>query len=241
MAFPIEPRKLEKISRAAIALAVVMGLAGCRSQTTPTTSARLERAATGDTAKKVQDGWKALMDACQKPADSFHFSYKAQKNLNPKYPMDKSAKPEVGPVEIEADISPEEIDLKETRGAKKSSANAKKSDQLSWASAQLSLLSALATPGMEMGYAGSVARPAGSEAVGTVSADKYEFDTSTASASQKAAYAVMQGMFNFTAVKGTAWLDQKTGRLVKFSLDTDLSDKAGNSWKEHDEGQVTPK
>ena len=222
-----------------ICLAGTLGLTGCRSR--PSTTAITERAQGSDAGKKIQDGWKALMDACEKPADSFHFSYKAQKNVNPKYPMDKTAKPEVGPEEIEADISPEEINLKETHGTKKSSASAKKSDQLGWATAQLSMLGALGGPGIAMGYASAVARPAGSENVGTVSADKYEFDTSTASASQKTAYAMMQGMFNYTGVKGAAWVDKKSGRLVKFNLDTDLSDKAGNSWKEHDEGEVTPK
>jgi hypothetical protein len=28
---------------------------------------------------------------------------------------------------------------------------------------------------------------------------------------------------------------------VKFDIDTELSDQAGNSWKEHQEGTATPK
>ena len=81
--------------------------------------------------------------------------------------------------------------------------------------------------------------------VGSVSTDKYEFDTANASAAERAGIDAAMGMLGgrqkLTAVKGTAWIDKATGRVVKFDVATDLSDKAGNSWKETCEATYTAK
>jgi hypothetical protein len=41
--------------------------------------------------------------------------------------------------------------------------------------------------------------------------------------------------------RGTAWIAKDSGELVKFNIDTDYVDKNGHAWKEHYEGEVTPK
>lgn len=227
-------------------LTAVLLLAGCGSKPSSTTSARLERAmGGGDASRKIGDGIKVLMESISKPASAFHFSYKAQKNINPKFPQDESAKPEVGPVEIEADVSPEELSISSTRGTKKTQSKAQKTDQLGWPMAQLELTGALLDPSFALAFGGAAARSAGSESVEGVAADKYEFDTSNAPAGARAgmemAMAMMGGKVKFTSVKGAAWVDKATGRMVKFNVETDLADKAGNSWKEHDEAVITPK
>ncbi len=93
-------------SRATLLACLVISslLAACKSPTAPLTSARLERSTRSDTSEKLSNATKLLMDSFEKPTAPFHFSYKGQENLNSKYPMDKTAKPEVGPVEVEADV-----------------------------------------------------------------------------------------------------------------------------------------
>ncbi len=221
-------------------------LVGCGNKPSPSSSARTERAmGGGDVAHKMSQGTKLLMDSVQNPPAPFHFSYKAEKNINPKFPQDEKAKPELGPVEVEADVSADELSFKSTRGKKSTESKAKKSDQLGWPMAQLELTGSLLDPAIALAFAGAVARPAGSDTVGGVGTDKYEFDTATATGGAKAGMEMAMGMLGgkvkFRAVKGAAWVDKATGRMVKFNIDSELSDKAGNSWKEHDELLVTPK
>jgi hypothetical protein len=228
-------------------LAAAVGLAaGCGSKPSPLTSAVKERAmGGGDAAKKMNDGMKLLMEWTQHPDTGFHFSYKAQKNINPNFPHQEKAKPEVAAVEMEADVTPEEISVSETQRGKKKNTSAKKSDALGWPLAQLQVTGTLLDPSLAMAFGSSVARSAGSEDVGGRPTDKYEFDTTTASASARAGFemasAMLGGKIKFTSVQGTACVDKATGRLVKFNIDTELSDQAGNSWKEHQEGLVTAK
>jgi len=223
-------------------LAVIVLLVGCKSGVSPTTSARLERATTGDAQSKLSNCMKLLLDSMEKPQAPFHYAFKGEENINPKYPMDKSAKPEVGPVDLQADISADEINITEVRGQKKTEHKAKKSDELGWPMAHLSLLGSLTSPGFAIAVGTTIARPAGSDTVGSVAAEKYEFDTSTATGAQKAGLEIAKSMLtNIESTKGTVWLEKDTGRLVKFNIDADLRDKAGNAWKEQYEGEVTPK
>ena len=229
-----------------IGLAAMLMFTGCSRTPSPLSSARTERAmGGGDASKKMSEGMKLLMDWVQNPGAGFHFSSKAQKNINPEFPREQNAKPEVGPVEMEADVTTEEISISLTKGTKKRESKAKKTDQLGWPMAQLELTGALLDPSFALAFGSATARPAGSENVGGVATDKYEFDSSSAPASAQAgmemAMAMLGGKIKFSSVKGAAWVDKATGRLVKFNIDTELSDKAGNSWKEYEEAVVTPK
>lgn len=228
-----------------VCLMAILLLAGCGQKPAPTTSVTTERAiGARDASQKMSDGMRVLMDSIQNPPGAFHFSYKAQKNLNPKFPEGENAEPEVGPIEIEADVTPEDVNISQIRGAKKTETKAKKSDEIGWPMAQLALTGSLLDPGLAMAFGGATARTAGSESVGGVLTEKYEFDTATASGAAKAgmemAMSMMGGKVKFKSVKGVAWVDKATGRMVKFTLDTELIDKAGNPWKEHDELLVTP-
>ncbi len=230
----------------AAGLIVTLFLAGCATKPSGTISASRERAmGRGDASRKLGDGIKLLMDSVSKPTGAFHFSYKGQKNINPKFPQTPNAKPEVGPFEIEADVSADELAISETKGKEKKTTKAMKTDQLGYPMAQLELTGALLDPSFTLAFGGIVARSAGSETVEGVAADKYEFDSTTAPATAKAsmetAMAMLGGKVKFKSVKGTAWTDKATGRLVKLNVDSELTDQAGDNWKEHDEFVVSPK
>jgi hypothetical protein len=178
------------------------------------------------------------MDAMSKPTGSFHFSFKGQENIS----KDKTQPPEVGPVALQADISPEEINLTDTRGSTTKTSKAKKGDDISWAMANLTTLGVMINPDFAIAVASSVTSPPSTDLVGTTLADKFTFDTTHATPAQKmgldAARAVMT---NIRDCKGEAWIAKDSGLLIKFNIDADYLDKNNHAWKEHYEGAVTPK
>ncbi len=220
-------------------------LAGCGSKPSSTSSALKERAMGGGATEKVGSATGRLMDSLDNPSAAFHFSYKAQKNINPKFPMESEAKPEVGPVEMEADVTADGINVSGSVGSKKTETKAKRAEEVGWPMAKLHVMGPLFDANIALAFGSVVARPAGSDSVGGVAADKYEMDSSTASPAARAGFemaaSMLGGKVKFNAVKGSAWVDKANGRLLKFDLDTELSDKEGHSWKEHHEGVVTPK
>ncbi len=227
-----------------IGSALVLALGACSPSST-TTSPNPIKSPTENAGRKIGDANKLLMDSLTKPTTAFHYSYKAQKNINPKFPTDPKAKPEVGPVSIEADIAPDELSVETVEGKKKTETKAKKSVQMNWAMAQLSLTTSMLGPAMDLAFATPVAQSAGTESVGNMTAAKYTFDTSQANASQKTGMAIAMGMLagkvKIGSLKGAAWVDQASGKLVKYTFDSELSDQSGNSWKEHEDMLVTPK
>lgn len=242
MSVKFDAKRLMKTSPPLLGLAALMLLVNCSKRGSTPSSLRTERASTNEASQKLQNCTKLLIDSMGKPTASFHFVYKGQENINPKYPMDKTAKPEIGPVEVRANISPAEIDVSSKRGKHTSMHKAKKGDEGAWAFAQLDLLGPMTGTGILLAFGQAVARPAGSEAVGGVPTDKYEFDTSTATGSTKVGLDMAKGMItNIDNTRGTVWLEKATGRLAKFNMEADFKDKAGNAWKEHYEGEVTPK
>lgn len=236
-------RAPDKIA-ALIGSAFVLTLGACSPNST-TPSLNPIKAPTENAGRKIGDANKLLMDSLTKPTAAFHYSYQAQKNINPKFPTDPKAKPEVGPVSIEADIAPDELSVETVEGKKKTETKAKKSDPMNWAMAQLSLTTSMLGPAMDLAFATPVAKSAGTESVGSMTAAKYTFDTSQADASQKTGMAIAMGMLGgkvkIGSLKGAAWVDQATGKLVKYTIDSELSDQSGDSWKEHEEMLITPK
>ena len=88
----------------------------------------------------------------------------------------------------------------------------------------------------------AVAEPGKPDSVGAVAADKYQFDTTTATGSTKMGIDIARGLItNIASTRGTVWLEKSTGKLVKFNVDANFADKNNNAWKEHYEGEVTPK
>jgi len=241
--------------RAAIACcAMIVLLAGCKSggsgseskggAASPASSASAGAAqpAPSDVKHRLGNCTKLLMDSLQKPTASYHFSYKAQENINPKFPMDKTAKPDVGPVEVEADISPDQINLTSLRGKQKTQQKAAKTDELAWGMANLESIGPITSAAIMLAFGQLVAQPAGSDTAGGVSADKYEFDTSTATGATKTGMDIARNMItNLQVSKGTVWLEKSTGKLVKFDIDASFADQRSNAWKEHYEGEVTLK
>ena len=205
-------------------------------------SARADRDTGNDTRRKFGDCTKLLLESLEKPTAPFRFSYKAQENINPKFPADKTAKPEVGPVEVVADSTPDQIAITVVRGNKKTEQKAAKTDQLAWSMATLELIGPVAGTGVLLAFGQPVAQPAGSDTVGGVAADKYDFDTSTATGTTKAGLEIAKSMLtSIQSTRGTIWLEKSTGKLVKFNIDTDFADRNNTSWKEHHEGEVIPR
>jgi hypothetical protein len=237
--------KIAALLSSVLALALGACSPGSTTTTTTPTSPNPIKAVTENAGRKIGDANRVLMDSLTKPTSAFHYSYQAQKNINPKFPMTANSKPEVGAVSIEADISPDDLSVATVEGKKKTETKAKKSDQLNWAMAQLSLTTSMLGPGMDLAFASPVAESAGTEAIGTMTTNKYSFDTAQASATQKTGIAMAQGLLGgkvkIGSLKGTCWVDQASGKLVKYTIDSELSDQSGNSWKEHEEMLITPK
>ncbi len=227
---------------------IMSALVGCSNKSSGSSAgssgAPFTRPAAATDAKKVGDGLTRLSDSISKPQAAFHFSYQSRENLNPKFPSQAGSKPEVGTVEVEADIAPDQIAVSETRGGKRTETKANKSDPM-FEMAKLPVLGSLLGPTFPLAFAGPTARFAGSDTVGGVVADKYDMDTTTADATTQAgiamAGAMLGGKVKINSVKGSAWLDKSSGRLVKFTVDTDLRTQDGQSWQEHYQAVVTPK
>ena len=234
--------KRRRIIALACLTAVVM-LAGCKNNPSSTPVAeRVARPDANTASKRISDSSRILMDAMKDPKAPFHYSYKGQENINTKYPMDKTAKPEVGAVTLEADLTPDELNIASSRGTKKEETKGKKSDQLAWSMGQLTLLGGLTNATFSIAVGTTIATVVGSDMVGGVAADKYTYDTSLATGSQKTGIDIAKSMLtNIHESKGTVCVAKDSGELVKFNIDSSYADKNGNAWQEHYEGEVTPK
>jgi len=228
---------------------IATAFAGCQSKPAGASpgfsgSSSASRSGQEQDSKKVSSGIKLLMDSIEKPQATVHFSYQASENVNPKFPMQAGELPKVGVVSLEADISSDEVAVTENRAGKQTETKASKSD-MGFAMAKLDVMGCMLEVTFPFAYAGITAESAGSDTVGGMPADKFNMDTTTADASKQAALAMLSGMFNgkvkINSVKGSAWLEKSTGRLVKFDLNTDLSAQDGHTWQEHYQALVTAK
>jgi len=234
-----------KLWAIAAALSLMALLTACSNNSTPEVSsappARASQTNITD-ARRLSEGANKLMDAMNKPKTSFHFSFKGEENINDKHPSDKPQAPKVGPVSLQADISTDEIDLTETRGATNKTSKAKKGDEMGWAMANLSTLGVMTNPNFVIAVGSSVAAPPSTDLVGTAPADKFTFDTTAATEAQKRGLAAAHMILTtIKECKGAAWIAKDSGILIKFNIDADYQDKDNHSWKEHYEGEVTPR
>ena len=71
----------------------------------------------------------------------------------------QDAQPQVGPVTLQADISPEEIDLTETRGSTTKTSKAKCGDEMNWGMANLTTLGVMTSPTLVIAVGSSVTSP----------------------------------------------------------------------------------
>ncbi len=189
-------------------------------------------------AKRLSDGASKLMEAMEKPTTSFHFSYKGEVNLN----QDKTQSPQVGPVALQAEVSPDEINLIETLGSTRKTAKAKRHDDTNWAIANVSTLGLMTSPNFVIALGSTVTSPPNTDVVGATFADKFTFDTAVVMPSQKLGLAAARAVLpNIKECRGTAWIAEDSGLLIKFNIDADYLDQYNHAWKEHYEGSVTPK
>jgi len=183
------------------------------------------------------------MEAINKPTVPTHFSYTAQENINPKFPQAAGSKPQVGAVQMEADIAPDKLSVSTTTNGQKKQAAAETADKMGTATGRLDVLTTLVNGNFTLAFGGVAAQPAGSENVGAVAADRYDINTATADATTQAGFqtaaAMLSGKTKVQSVKGSVWIDKATGRLVRYNVDTQFSDSTGDNWSEHHELLVT--
>ena len=224
-----------------VGLALVAALLACNNSSTPevrTLPAPSASTPNQTDANRLSDGAGKLIDAMKKPAGSFHFSFKGQENIA----RDKTQPPQMGPVVLQADISPEEINLTETRGSTTTPTRAKKGDELNWGMANLTTLGVMTNPDLVIAVGAAVTDPPSADLVGATPADKFTFDTTIATPSQRMRLdAARMVLTTIKDCKGTAWIAKDSGLLIKFNIDADYLDKNNHAWKEHYEGEVTPK
>lgn len=226
-------------------LAVAGLLASCQRSAPPTatTQATATQGASRPTANtasaRLRNSTKILTAAIEHPKTPFHYSYKGQQNVTEHYAFNKTLKPQVGAVTMEADVSPDEMIITSMWGGKKEDHNAKKSDEGGWGNAQLSLTSNVTPSLMMIDLLADLATEAGSDTVGGVAADKFTFDSSTVTAAQQFQYNVIRPS-QYKAIKVAAWVAKDSGELVKFNIDESIADERG-AWDEHLEGEITPK
>jgi hypothetical protein len=236
-----------KLSASLAGLALAAALVACDNPPPPTVNSLpvlppVSGLNTTD-AQRLTSGASKLIDAMKRPTQSFHFSYKGKENINSQYPQDKSQFPRVGPVVLQADISPEEISVTETRGSTTKTSKAKDGDELNWSMANLATLGVMTNPTLVIAVGASVTSPPTTDLVGVALADKFTFDTTTADTSSQK-MALERARMVVTTIKdckGTAWIAKDSGLLIKFNLDADYLDKLNHAWQEHYEGEVTPK
>lgn len=223
------------MSRSALVLSLIacgLFVSGC-SKKQAATSVGVLPAVRPDQARAFGEAAPNLMKALTEPTEALHFSYKAQAQINPKFPHEAGSKPELGPVAMEADVSPDVVNLEATRGAKTEKQTAKKEDALAWSMVKLPLMGPLMNVSMLLAFAAPAAR----------SADgiTWTFDSRTMGAAERSGMAMAQsllrGKVKVDQIYGTLSVDPTTGRLATFNLDAEMKDEAGNAWKEHHEGK----
>ncbi len=108
--------------------------------------------------------------------------------------------------------------------------------------ANLTTLGMMTSPNLVIAVGSTVTSPPSTDLVGATPADKFTFDTAAATPSQQlgleAARAVLTTIKD---CKGTAWIAKDSGLLIKFNIDADYLDRNSHAWREHYEGEVTPK
>ena len=160
-----------------------------------------------------------MLDRVEKPAESFHYSYKY---------ADASRQ-----LDQEADVTPQVMDIKVTDQSGTHSYHGIRSDEHSWNSAVLDVsnLSFTSMMGRMAGYDGSsVIKSRGREQVNGYSATRYEIDSSSANASDRNTFTTLFGPGSFD--KGTVWIGSD-GCAVKVLLDEGLSQPSGQVEKRH--------
>ena len=228
---------------ASVLLAVFL-LGGCKSQQPASPSPAEKKPIAAQEQEKIKTLTRCvqlLADSMKDPQQAFHFSFRGQENLNPKFPKEKGARPDIGPVELQADFTPEAVSLVSKRGKLRTERKVRKGEEPGWSLSRLDLLSTLASTSSAMALASSAARPAGNGTVAGVPADEFEFDTRTAAGAEAVGVEMTRSMLtNLKNAKGSAWVEKDTGRLLKFSIDAYYAEKGGPTWQEHYEGEVLP-
>jgi hypothetical protein len=158
-------------------------------------------------------------DRINSPTQPFHYSFKYDGSF--------------GPVEKEADITPQtmEITVKDKSGSR--SFHGVRSDEQSWNSAVLDLsnlsITAMSSRLVSLNGTSAIVQN-GPEMMNGYSATKYTIDTANANAADKQRWETLFGQGSFE--KGTAWVPTD-GCAVKLLLDEGMWQSGGKIAKTH--------
>lgn len=225
-------------------LLVVFLLGGCKGRQPASVAPAEDKSSAAQDQEKIKKLTRCvqlLVDSMKDPKQSFQFSFRGQENLNPKFPKEKGTRPDIGPIELQADFTPEVVSLVSKRGKLRTERKVRKGEEPGWSLGRLDLLSTLASSSSAMALASSAARPAGNGSVAGFPAEKFEFDTRTATGAEAVGVEMTRSMLtNLKDAKGSAWIEKNTGRLLKFNIDAYYTEEGGRAWQEHYEGEVLP-
>lgn len=166
-------------------------------------------------------------DFCQEtmakdPAQLFHFS---------------SARTQPGAndsLSIEADVSPQKIDLTSRTGAGATTNHYSRTDKRGWDTALTTM--AMSSPWMDRNMARFNMTKIGPENVAGFDAIKYAVDTRH-DPGNKETYLRATGLKDYDVV-GSLWLTKDTGCILKYAIDDVTYNKNGTVTKTHYEGGV---
>jgi hypothetical protein len=190
---------------------------GCHSSPSSKSGERSFAAASDDSAAHVDV--MCIADRINNPPGPFHYSYKYDGSF--------------GPVETEADITPQtmEITIKDKSGSH--SFHGVRSDEQSWNNAVLDLsnlsITAMASRLGSLDGTSAIVQN-GPEGVNGYSTTKYAIDTANANSADKKRWETLFGQGSFE--KGTAWVPAD-GCAVKLLLDEGMWQSSGGVANSH--------
>jgi hypothetical protein len=211
----------ERAQRVAIA-AALLGSFACTSK-----SALKNDKESGTASNVTNIDVLCIGDRINSPTEPFHYSFKYDGSF--------------GPVEKEADITPQtmEITIKDKSGSH--SFHGVRSDEQSWNSAVLDLsnlsITAMSSRLSSLNGTSAIVQN-GPEAMNGYSATKYTIDTANANAADKRRWEALFGQGSFE--KGTAWIPAD-GCAVKLLLDEGMWQSGGSIAKTHYEMAMVKK
>ena len=218
---------------------------GCNSRpagseaNSSTTSA--SQAGASPTASKANDlpdltnSMDKLADSIKKPEDSFHLSFKKTSSTGQ-------------PLQFEADISPSGVTGQQSYGTQAESWNGAPVGSQPWRFAVMEILTNL--PDRDIGLGQPGMKYAADESTGAFDTRRYDFDLASVPVSEKSSTLLGSNIASSSSggrrlkdynVKGSAWIEKSSQRLVRFQFDYEMVYSDGDHLTTHYEAAATKK
>jgi hypothetical protein len=215
---------LVRVGAAFAVTLLVVAVPGCN----PARSSRSEQAGTrSENPPRQTDVDPGAADFCQEtmakdPAEPFHFS---------------SVRTQLGTgdsLSVNADVSPERIDLSSRTSTGTTTNHYKRSDKSGWATAITTM--AMSSPWMDRNMAKFDMKMVGQEKINGFDTIEYAVDT-TNDAGDKQTYLQATGLKDYNIV-GSLWLTKGSGCILKYVIDDTDYSNSGAVIQTHYEGGI---